>query len=241
MMPEHTPGRAGNLPAQIGNVLITISSLEIAEVCETRHNQVVETIERLFEKGVLRDSRKTTRRVQPAGGGRPTDVYDLTKRDALVVASGYDEALRARLIDRLEELEIGIGRGVLAIPDFTNPVIAARAWADEREARQIAERTKAEIGSRREATAMATASAASRRAHRLEIELDKAGSWASVKRMEKHFKPRTFDWRPLKAKALELGMPPRKAMDPNFGEVNTYPADAWQAVYGLEIPHGAAQ
>lgn len=93
-------GNGGNTPA-------TMSSREIAELCETRHNQVVETIERLFEKGVLRESRKTTRTFRPDGGGRPTEVYDLTKRDTLVVASGYNDELRARIIDRWQELEAG--------------------------------------------------------------------------------------------------------------------------------------
>ncbi|MFG6566668.1 Rha family transcriptional regulator [Sulfitobacter sp. 1A13679] len=97
-------GNAAVVPAVLGEAL-TMSSREIADVCETRHNQVVETIERLMETGVLRDSRKTTRRVQPNGGGRPINVYDLTKRDSLVVVSGYKDEVRARIIDRWIELE----------------------------------------------------------------------------------------------------------------------------------------
>ena len=84
---------------------LTMSSREIADLCETRHNQVVETIQRLMGSGVLRDSRKTPRRVQPEGGGRPMEVYDLTKRDTLVVISGYRDDIRARIIDRWMELE----------------------------------------------------------------------------------------------------------------------------------------
>lgn len=37
--------------------------------------------ERLLAKRVLRGSRNTTGRVQPGGGGRPKDVYDLTLSD----------------------------------------------------------------------------------------------------------------------------------------------------------------
>ncbi len=95
---------------------ITMSSREIADLCETRHNQVVATIERLMAKGVLRESRKTTRRVQPCGGGRPVDVYDLTKRDTLVVASGYKDDVRARIIDRWIELEDEKANGGFALP-----------------------------------------------------------------------------------------------------------------------------
>lgn len=83
----------------------TMSSREIADLCEARHNDVVATIVRLFDQGVLRGSRKTPRTVAPKGGGRPTQVYDLTKRDTLVVVSGYSAELRARIIDRWQELE----------------------------------------------------------------------------------------------------------------------------------------
>jgi phage antirepressor YoqD-like protein/predicted transcriptional regulator len=96
----------------------TMSSRDIADLCETRHNQVVETIERLFAKGVLRESRKTTRAHRPEGGGRPTEVYDLTKRDTLVVVSGYNDELRARIIDRWEDLERRAG---LTLPDLSDP------------------------------------------------------------------------------------------------------------------------
>lgn len=124
----HISGFGGNDQPQ------TMSSREIAEICETRHNQVVETIERLFAKGVLRESRKTTRTHRPDGGGRPTEVYDLTKRDTLVVASGYNEELRARIIDRWQELEETIRGQMIALPqDYAS---ALRALADESEKSQ---------------------------------------------------------------------------------------------------------
>lgn len=111
------------MPAIFGlNEPLTMSSREIADLCETRHNQVVETIQRLFASGVLRESRNTTRRVQPEGGGRPMEVYDLTKRDTLIVVSGYKDELRARIIDRWLELE---GQGTPAM--LTGPQLMAAA------------------------------------------------------------------------------------------------------------------
>ncbi|MGB5903784.1 MAG: phage antirepressor KilAC domain-containing protein [Xanthobacteraceae bacterium] len=88
----------------------TMSSREIADICGARHNDVVATIVRLFEQGVLRESRKTTRLHRVASGGRPTAVYDLTKRDTLVVVSGYNADVRAKIIDRWMELEAGSPR-----------------------------------------------------------------------------------------------------------------------------------
>lgn len=37
-----------------------MSSREIADIAEARHNDLVATIDRLFDKGLLRSSRKTT-------------------------------------------------------------------------------------------------------------------------------------------------------------------------------------
>lgn len=124
----------------------------------------------------------------------------LDREHAMTLVTGYDVKLRKRVIDKLAEIEGGSS----ILPDFSNPAIAARAWADQVEARQIAERTKAQIGSRREATAMAAASAASRKAGKLEIELDRSHLYASVKRMERDYK-RDFPWRPLKKFSEESG------------------------------------
>lgn len=85
-----------------GQATATMSSREIADLVEARHNDVVATIERLFEKGLLRSSRKTRRE---ATGGRPTDVYDLIERDTHLVVAGYSDEHRARVIDRWQELE----------------------------------------------------------------------------------------------------------------------------------------
>ena len=78
--------------------------------------------------------------------------------------------------------------GALSLPNFDNPAMAARAWAEQYERRQIAEaqrdeaiRTKAQIGSKREATAMATASIAIRKVDKLEDELGRGKQFKSVK------------------------------------------------------------
>ena len=81
---------------------LTMTSREIAELVEARHNDVVATIERLFSKGLLRSSRKTRREET---GGRPIEVYDLIERDTHLVVSGYSDEHRARVIDRWQELE----------------------------------------------------------------------------------------------------------------------------------------
>lgn len=217
---------------------VTMSSRDVAELTGKRHPDVKRDIERLLTD--LEEDVSKFAHIYLDSMNREQSEYLLDRDLTENLLLGYSAPLRRKVLARMRELERAVSSG-LVLPNFEDPIAAARAWANEREARQLAERTKAEIGSRREATAMATASVATRRANRLEVELDKATSWASVKRMEKHFKPRRFDWRPLKAKAIECGRPPQKAIDANFGEVNTYPAEVWREVYGLEIPHGGAQ
>ncbi|UHH28317.1 phage regulatory protein/antirepressor Ant [Pseudomonas veronii] len=79
-----------------------MSSREIAELVEARHNDVIATIERLFIKGLLRSDRKSRRE---STGVRPIEVYDLTERDTHLVVAGYSDEHRARVIDRWQELE----------------------------------------------------------------------------------------------------------------------------------------
>lgn len=95
--------------------------------------------------------------------------------------------------------------------------------------------TKAHISHQREATAMATASAATRKVERLAIELDESRKWASVKRMEMAYHGQKFDWRILKEAAAEMGIEPRKIFDANYGTVNAYHADVWAESYAVEI------
>ena len=79
------------------------------------------------------------------------------------------------------------GNGIL-MPNFTDPLAAAEAWIVTERAR-IAEqqradyyqRTKAEIGNRREATAMATASVATRKVGALEDRLGFGKHYKQVK------------------------------------------------------------
>lgn len=144
--------------------------------------------------------------------------------------------VQGEMIDRYFAVEKLAPTLAPAMPDFADPVAAARAWADQFEARLLAERTKAEIGNRREATAMNTASQAVKRAKRLEVELDRARSYATVKRMGLLHHGQDFNWRLLKRVSEQKGIPPIDVFDANYGTVKAYHAEVWQAAYALEIP-----
>lgn len=132
---------------------------------------------------------------------------------------------------------------VPALPNFADPAAAARAWAEQYEARIEAEqkraeteRTKAQIGSRREAVAMNAASQAAKQVKHLQIELDQSRQYATIKLMEAHHRGREFDWRLLKRISQEKGLLPVEVPDVNYGKVNSYHAEVWRAAYTLEIP-----
>jgi hypothetical protein len=162
-------------------------------------------------------------------------IYNLPKREACLMAMSYSYELQAKVFDRMTELEAQQAKTNIALPNFANPAEAARAWALEYEARIHAEATKAEIGNRREATAMNTASQATKKATRLEIELDKSKEYATVKRMEMLYHGTKFNWRLLKSTAIDMEVPPIDVFDANYGKVNAYHASVWLEAYAVAI------
>ena len=71
----------------------------------------------------------------PARGGTPMGYYDLTRDQCTLVGMRESKAVRRKVLERLTELE---QTSTLKLPNFSNPVEAARAWADEVEAKQAA-------------------------------------------------------------------------------------------------------
>ena len=96
------------------------------------------------------------------------------------------------------------------------------------------ENTKAWIGNKREAQAMNTASQKSKEVKKLQLALDLEMSYATVKKVEKAT-GRKYNWQNLKKYCESAGLCWNKAFDSNYGSVNSYPAEAWKNVYGVEI------
>lgn len=128
-----------------------------------------------------------------------------------------------------------------ALPNFADPAEAAIAWANEYKAKQLAitERdhaiaTKAEIGSRREATAMSTASKYKRKAEKLEALMDESQSFATIKKVQA-LTGGTYDTYELRRYSKTNRLEIQKAEDANYGSVNSYHKDAWLAVYNINL------
>lgn len=99
---------------------LTMSSREIAQLTGKEHRNVGRDVRKMLvelhgERGVL----SFERTYQSQQNGQDYVEYLLPKRETLILVSGYSIELRARIIDRLEELE---GRHVPVAPNLSDPL-----------------------------------------------------------------------------------------------------------------------
>lgn len=118
----------------------TMSSREIAELVESRHDDVKRSVYRLAERRVIALP-PLAEVSNPGPGPRKITEFRISKRDSYVIVAQLSPEFTARLVDRWQELEEGAKRPpVPALPNFSDPAAAARAWADQFEARTALER-----------------------------------------------------------------------------------------------------
>lgn len=155
----------------------------------------------------------------------------------------FDEVLPS--IRKTGSYSIGQTQSMM-LPDFRNPAEAARAWADLYEKNQAIElraitaeaerdeaiRTKAQIGSNREATAMATASAKSRECEKLREQIGDSKTYkraTAIPWLSEYFDTRNdglYNSLAAQLKKIEASMPPefahKDSPDPRYGSVKAY-------------------
>ncbi len=119
------------------DLTVTMDSREIAELTGKEHRKVCRDInEQLgqLEGGVARFEH-TYRNDQ---NGQEYRCYQLPAREVLILVSGYNIQLRAKIIDRLNELEKAKALGAFDIPkDYAS---ALRLAADQMEKLEVAQR-----------------------------------------------------------------------------------------------------
>ena len=223
-------------------------------------NTISNHIEALIKRGVIEVVKNlTTLKIPTNGGMQETVLYDLTVFNHLVMRLDTDRAweMKAKFNDVLIKHETQVQ------PELTDAEIMSRALEiahrtlalrDERIKALTAERDeairdKAKIGSRREATAMATASVKSRECKRLTAEneelkdaVGRGTNWRTVSMMTAEWK-REFGhapvWQKLKLFSADLptDMQPIKDVEvkavlKNGSEkvslVNRYHREAWE-------------
>ncbi|MFA7942035.1 ORF6N domain-containing protein [Pseudomonas brenneri] len=224
-----------------GGDAVTMSSQEIADLVSARHDSVKRTIERLAEKRVI----QLPPLVEVKNHlGQTVEQYlfsgEKGKRDSLVVVAQLSPEFTGALVDRWQKLEEQVKAPALPgdyISALEHLLESKRSEKLAIEQRDYAIETKAEIGSRREATAMATASAAVREARQLRELLGMGVTQATIVAVEKAL-GREFGrsgWRPLKKWCQARGINAPHVIHPTFGSVIAWPAAAWMDVYQIDL------
>lgn len=207
---------------RFGNDVQTITTLEIAEMMELPHYEILKKLEGTTNpdgsvrqvgiiptlgKGKIPVTDYFIKSTYTTSQNKEMPCYKVTKLGCDFLANKFNGEkgiiFTARYVKRFDEMERG------QIPqDFPS---ALRAYADEVERRQIAEQEN----------------------EKLQQELDYSKDWYSIKRVAamNGVDWKTFNWRKLKEKSIELGYGVKKIFDANYGEVNTYHRNVWEAAY----------
>ena len=85
------------------NTSATMSSREIAQLTGKDHRHVLADIRKMFEE--LGETSAGFSADLPDAYGRPQPAFKLPKRETLILVSGYNVGMRAKIIDRWQELE----------------------------------------------------------------------------------------------------------------------------------------
>lgn len=200
----------------------TITTVEIAEMMEVEHKEILKKLEGtrkpdgsvkqigiipVLTRGNFPLSDYFALSTYKDSSGKENKCYNVTRLGCDFLANKFTGEkgilFTAKYVKRFNEMERG------QVPkDFPS---ALRAYADEVERRQIAEQEN----------------------EKLQQELDYSKDWYSIKRVAamNGVDWKTFNWRKLKEKSIELGYGVKKIFDANYGEVNTYHRDVWEAAY----------
>jgi hypothetical protein len=182
-----------------------------------------------------------TQSIEQAFAARTSKGVLMTERGYLMLVKAFTDDLawevQEQLVERYFRPEPAPALPADYITALEHLLASKRSEQLAIEQRDYAIATKAEIGTRREATAMATASAAVRQARQLENELGRGCQHATVIAVEKAAR-RSFGnqgFRPLKNWCDSHGVAAPKAQDSRYGWVRSWPAAAWAGVYQIDL------
>lgn len=102
------------------------------------------------------------------------------------------------------------------------------------EQRDRAVKEKLWISEKREATAMATASAEKRKANSLAEKLGESRKHATIKAVHRATGKLVGHW-PMKKWCAANGLSPKDVPDETYGTVKSWPREAWLAVYDVDL------
>lgn len=223
----------------LGASPLTMSSREIAELTGKEPSHVNRDIRAMLD--ALADDPELDHVREEKDARGYTAAFHLGRELTYTLLAGYSIALRRRVVARWQELEAQQAQA-FAIPKSLPEALRLAADLSEQNERLALERdtavrTKAEIGSRREATAMATAAAKTKEVARLKHELGRSQQHATVIAVEKatgrKFAKNAYV--ALRRATKEYGLAAVEVVDARYGSVKAWPAIAWREAYGIEL------
>jgi phage regulator Rha-like protein len=218
-----------------------MTSREIAALTGKHHFHVTTDILKMLVE--LGEDATAFRDIYVDSMNRPQIGYALNRELTDTLLTGYSAKLRRVVIARWHELEAEKAGAVLNTDESRLLMIqelATKQLALIHENKQIAiERdhaiaTKAQIGSKREATSMATASAARKESAKLKEQLGFNADHATVTAVQ-NATGEKFDWLPMRRWCKLAGLPPKDVQDKRYGTVKAWPAAAWMKCYAVSL------
>lgn len=185
----------------------TITSLEVAEMVEKRHTDLLRDIRRYCEQ--LNESNIALvdffqESTYADGKGEKRPCYEVTKKGCEFIAHKLTGVkgtkFTALYINRFHDMEEQIKGN--ALPMTYRDAVAQLLESLDRE-------------------------------EELKAQLDTSKDWYSIKRVAalNGVSWKTFKWRRLKEVGEQMGYEVKKIFDANYGEVNTYHREVWEAAY----------
>lgn len=196
--------------SKFDNNVATMSSKEIAKLTGKEHKHVIRDINLMLSEltkdgpNLGHEQNQAVTEEKDARGY--TLQFNLPKRETLILVSGYSIALRAKVIDRWQELEAMQPK---AFPkDYISALEAFLETQKEKE-RLLAENAK------------------------LNTLIDNEFGYCSILRaacfLEVH--ESAFNWRVLKSHTQLLGLEVKQVPSPRFAYQNLYPLRAFRECY----------
>lgn len=197
----------------------TMTSIEIAEMTDKRHDNVLRDIENIAMSLTSDLSSGLQSTTYTDKSGKPNKMYVLDEDTTLLLVTGYDVTARMKVIKRWKELE---AKQAQALPQTR--IEAVRAYLHTLEELEASERLVA--------SQMTSIQVLDRAVEDKKVITNESSQYLSVQRVKELNPTIKLSGRKLSRKSEDLGLPPVPLFS-NYGMNSpmTYHSKVWVTVY----------